>query len=321
MSGLPLPPFDLRQRVGAATSETASVERRLRKAPWWDPDPQAAWLGQGRYLAGLLREHLPTGFELRGARVLDFGCGAGRVLRHLVDDVGDDGELHGVDIDRPSIDWLRVHASPPIHAEYVDNEPGLPYADGSFDLVFAYSVFTHLAEHWAGWLLELHRVLAPDGVLFSSLIGRRTGDELGLTMPAGEAPGMYVTALGNPWELGGPVTVHDQAWIAERWGRAFEIVSHTPRATGQPWPHDILVARRRSTRLTVDDLLAPGDDGVREGLAQRGQLEMLRADSLARRVDFEGRASQIAAEAVQLRAGVEGRVDRRVAELTARRGS
>lgn len=218
MPDLPLPPFALRQRVGGSTSDIATVERRLRQAAWWDPDPAEAWLRQGRYLADILREHLPDDVSLRGARVLDFGCGAGRVLRHFADEVGDDGELHGVDIDRPSIDWLREHASPPFHVACVDEAPRLPHADGSLDVVYAFSVFTHLVEHWAGWLLELRRVLTPGGVLIASLIGRRTGAELRLSMPDVDAPAMYVAGLGNAWDDGGPVTVHDPAWIAERWG-------------------------------------------------------------------------------------------------------
>src|SRR4030095_2388966 len=40
----------------------------------------------------------------------------------------------------------------------------LPFADGSFDVVFAHALFEHLREPLKG-LAEIHRVLAPDGVV------------------------------------------------------------------------------------------------------------------------------------------------------------
>ncbi|MBV9363211.1 MAG: class I SAM-dependent methyltransferase, partial [Solirubrobacterales bacterium] len=44
-------------------------------------------------------------------------------------------------------------------------------AEGYFDLIFAWSVYTHITDRWAEWLLEHHRVLADDGLLFASFIG------------------------------------------------------------------------------------------------------------------------------------------------------
>ena len=131
-------------------SRSASFARRRGGIP----TPRRPWLRQGKFVARTLTDQLPANVSLSGARVLDFGCGAGRVLRHLIEDVGDDGELHGVDIDRPSIDWLQANASPPLHAATCGELPSLPYPDEHFDLVYAMSVFTHLTEHWAGWLLQ-----------------------------------------------------------------------------------------------------------------------------------------------------------------------
>ena len=47
--------------------------------------------------------------------------------------------------------------------------PPLPYADGSFDLIYGVSVFTHLSEeHQRAWLPELRRILKPGGLLLLS---------------------------------------------------------------------------------------------------------------------------------------------------------
>ena len=313
---LPLPPLALRERVGATTFPgDEAAQRQIRRAPWWDPDPAEAWLRQGEFLRGVLREHLPDDLDLKGARVLDFGCGAGRVMRHLVEDVGD-GELRGVDIDRPSIEWLEANACPPLRAAACGERPGLPHPDGHFDLVYVFSVFTHIVEDWAGWLLELRRVLAPKGVLLASVIGRETGDELGLPPLDSEAPGMYATALGNPWDHGGPVVVHDPEWVAERWGRAFDILSHAARVTGDPWPHDVVVMRSRAEDVTEEDLLAPASDG--DGEAWAAQLRMLRAGALGHRAHDEALARRTVEEIARRRAEVEAGASARIAELTRR---
>ena len=55
--------------------------------------------------------------------------------------------------------------------------PALPFADGHFDVVWALSVFTHLVDAWAPWLLELHRVLADDGILIATTIGPRHSEQ------------------------------------------------------------------------------------------------------------------------------------------------
>jgi SAM-dependent methyltransferase len=314
---LPVPPFALRERVGATTFPRSAVsERLIRKAAWWDPDPEQSWLRQGRHLADLVSAQLPTDFELRGAHVLDFGCGAGRVLRHLPEVVGETGALHGVDIDGPSIAWLQANTSPPLHATCCDEKPGLPYPDGQFDLVYAMSVFTHLVEHWAGWLLELRRVLKPGGVLLATVIGRETSAALGL-VSLGDAPGMYARMLGNEWQYGGPVAVHDAAWVAERWGRAFEIVSHAARVTGEPWPHDIVVARRRAGDIGEDALLAPGAGGA-DGEAWIAQLALLRDDAITRRALHGSQVETVLGTIAQGRASVEAHASARLAEVSER---
>ncbi|MEA2218249.1 MAG: hypothetical protein QOJ35_875 [Solirubrobacteraceae bacterium] len=315
----PVPPFELRERVGATTFPTSAVnERLIRRAAWWDPDPAQAWLRQGSFLVERMREQLPADLRLGGARVLDFGCGAGRVLRHLPELVGDGGELHGVDIDAPSIAWLQANAGPSVHAACCDERPGLPYPDGHFDLVYALSVFTHIAGHWAGWLLELRRVLAPGGALLATVIGRTTSAELRLVAPDSDAPGMYVRMLGNAWSHGGPVSIHDAAWVAQRWGRAFDIVSHAARALGEPWPHDIVVARPRAGDVGEDDLLAPGPDGEADGRAWAAQLRLLRDDAVLRRRTYEAQAHDVVEAIGHARAGVEARATERLAELSER---
>ena len=310
MDELPVPPFDLRQRVGAVVVEDPGAMAQLRTAPWWDEDPLTAWLNQGRMLADFLVETDPD--PMAEARVLDFGCGAGRVLRHLV---GRAAELHGAELDEPSVDWLRDHLGDHVQAVLTTEEPGLPYPDDHFDVAYAYSVFTHLTVHWAGWLAELHRVLRPGGVLLASTISPRTAAEFHIPVLPDDTPGVYMVGFGNPWDAGGPVTIHHREWVAEHWGRAFDILEHRDRALPPPWPHDWVVARARPGVVSPDQLLAPGSDAQTEGRARRVQVGLVRADAAGRRGWQVSQGSAVAHEANLARAALAPEVAARAAAL------
>src|SRR5262249_25648586 len=114
---------------------------------------------------------LPPGWDWRGKRVLDFGCGVGRTLRHFVEEARI-GDFQGCDIDPRSVDWLQQNLCPPFTCFLNGDSPPLPVPEASFDLVYAVSVFTHLTSSWAHWLLEVHRVLKPGGLAALTFMGR-----------------------------------------------------------------------------------------------------------------------------------------------------
>ena len=101
--------------------------------------------------------------------VLDFGCGCGRVTRYWADFAG---EVAGSDLSGRAVEWCR-RALPFGRFEPNGLAPPLPFADESFDLVYALSVFTHLtADLQLAWRDELRRVLRPGGRLLISTHGR-----------------------------------------------------------------------------------------------------------------------------------------------------
>src|SRR6185503_21358796 len=56
----------------------------------------------------------------------------------------------------------------------IDPRGALPHSRGFFDVVYAYSVFTHLPEDvQTHWLAEISRVLKPGGVLVATVEPRR----------------------------------------------------------------------------------------------------------------------------------------------------
>ncbi len=103
-------------------------------------------------------------------RVLDFGCGCGRVLAYLRREIA--GELTGSDIDGEAIAWCQENLAEV--GTFVRNEimPPLPFPDATFDLTYAVSVFTHLPKRMErAWLRELTRVTKPGGYLLLTTNG------------------------------------------------------------------------------------------------------------------------------------------------------
>jgi len=176
--GLPVPPGRLRVRVA------------------WTGD--ASWfLESGRRAEASIRAALArqgTAPEELGA-LLDFGCGCGRVTRRWasLDGVGVAGSDTSVD----AVAWCRRNLP---FARFSVNGPAPPlaFADESFDLVYALSVFTHLEEEaQLAWMRELRRVLRPGGLLLVTTHGAAYVDRLTQGERARFARGEVVVRWGE----------------------------------------------------------------------------------------------------------------------------
>lgn len=279
----PFPPAHLVRRVSSVTPDNPYHVALSKRAPWHDVHDLVGTNNEiGRRCADTIRQLLPPGWSFEGKRVLDFGCGIGRTLRHFATDA-EVAEMHGCDIDEPSIDWLRENLSPPFHFARTREEPPLPYGDDSFDLVWAISVFTHLTDSWSRWLLEVRRVLRPGGLFVASFSGR--GYEVAIAGPPWNESwdedriGMNVLLPGNPWDVGGPAVFHSCWWLAEHWGRAFEVLEMRPDglASVPGMGQGIVLMRNDERPVTVEDLEAPSDD-PREVVALVRNREQLAAE-------------------------------------------
>lgn len=98
-------------------------------------------------------------------RVLDFGAASGIMIRWLTDNAKT-GEVWGVDISGEHMIWCQQHLSPPFKFATTTSLPHLPFEDGYFDLIYAGSVFSHIADLAEAWLLELRRITRPGGMLY-----------------------------------------------------------------------------------------------------------------------------------------------------------
>lgn len=120
-------------------------------------------------------------------RVLEVGCGGGRVAIALADYLAASGSYDGFDIDRETIQWCEERITsrfPNFRFRWADlysahynptatvkaEEYRFPYPDASFDVCFLASVFTHmLPRDVAHYLHEIARVLRPGGRCLMSL--------------------------------------------------------------------------------------------------------------------------------------------------------
>ena len=248
----PVPPVRLRSRVGSGVSL-----------------PVFVGTGQGsvRALEQALRDN---GATMQGAgRILDFGCGCGRIVAgllfgQLVDEHAT--EIHGCDVDAEAVAWCERHLRP---ARFAVNgfAPPLPYEDAHFDVLYSSSIFTHLPEAQGdAWLREIERVLAPGGHALVTVAGEamfdaaRSGDtpsnsrdfsqRLG-AMPDVRTEGIvfepYVRSRWNEGDFPGiddtyGVTYHSREYVREHWGEVLEVLDHRPKAMN--YLQDLVVLRK-----------------------------------------------------------------------------
>jgi SAM-dependent methyltransferase len=94
-------------------------------------------------------------------RVLVAGCGNGHEALHIRQNL--DAIVTGVDIDQQWNPGFGVGV--PDFALRTESILDLPFADGSFDLVFYHHVIEHVSDP-AGSVEELARVLVPGGIIY-----------------------------------------------------------------------------------------------------------------------------------------------------------
>jgi SAM-dependent methyltransferase len=251
----PYPPLELAARVGGLKNRGSPLE---------------AYEQLGAGTKRTLLDLLPDGWSFEGKRALDFGCGAGRTLRHFLAEA-ERGELWGADIDAASVEWLQAELCPPLNAMRCEREPPLGLEYATFDLIWAVSVFTHLTDNSIPWLLELHRLLKPEGLLIATFMGRWHSESL-LNEPWDEDRiGMNVLRHDRGWDEGGPLVLMSDWWVRAHWGRAFEVLGI--ESVGQSWA----LLRKLDVELTTEDLERPADD-PRELEALRHNLHQLQRE-------------------------------------------
>ena len=101
-------------------------------------------------------------------RALDFGCGTGRLIGAL--DFGS-SKVTGVDVGKRVVDFT-AKAYPHHDILHTELLPPLPFDNCNFDLIYSFSVFSHLSKDVENeWLKELARVATFDGLILITIQG------------------------------------------------------------------------------------------------------------------------------------------------------
>ena len=235
MTSLPLPPPELQYHV--FSRDVTSEE----------------FLNVGRQCADSLEQALARhGLETsQFQRILDFGCGSARVLRHFAP-LFEGREFHGTDVARSVIDWDRANI-PGMTFHHNAEDPPLGFADGYFDYIWSISVFSHLPEPMAvRWLSHLRQILRPGGIALITIHGMfRFNEDIarGCIRPEAtremDSRGFtYVQAFTDrmlpDWYQNAFMT---EDYARGLFGEYFDVLDYLPR--GMSGRQDILVLRGR----------------------------------------------------------------------------
>ena len=171
-------------------------------------------------------------------RVLDFGCGCGRVLSRMPGN--GNPRYFGVDLRDDALQWLRETMP---EGTFVPGKsmPPLDLEPGNFDLIYAVSVLTHLTqEQERAWLDEWHRLLKAGGYVFATF---RAEDWVEQFAYENQRPAIRKEWSENDgfcyqkhryWEGIFPEfysgTYHTVDYVRANWGKQFEIVEILPAA-------------------------------------------------------------------------------------------
>ena len=107
----------------------------------------------------------------RPVTVCEWGCGPGRIVRHLPELLPQGSKVFGTDYNLRSIAWCSTNLAT---AEFRTNglAPPLPLETGQIDLLYAISIFTHLSERMHDeWFKEILRVVRPGGIILLTVHG------------------------------------------------------------------------------------------------------------------------------------------------------
>ncbi|HRG69590.1 MAG: class I SAM-dependent methyltransferase [Saprospiraceae bacterium] len=120
------------------------------------------------WILNLISNHIDLNKQIK---ILDWGCGPSRVIRHLPQLLKDKSIIYGSDYNEDTISWNTRNI---FGINFIKNDliPPLKFENNYFDVVYSISVFTHLSEKlFLPWIIELNRILKHGGILIFTLHG------------------------------------------------------------------------------------------------------------------------------------------------------
>jgi SAM-dependent methyltransferase len=223
---LPIPPASLRAQIGPRHADTAFFLRSGQE--------------HAELVRNLLSEQGASMEELDA--ILDWGCGCGRVMRHWSSLTRT--RVFGCDINPRMVGWCDANLAF-AEVSVTALEPPMRYEESSFDLIYAFSVFTHLSEELQHeWIRECLRVLKPGGYLMLSTMGeyyltlQRLDDSERAAFADGKLVVLYEGAAGTSLCS----AYHPPSYVHGQLASEFDVVAFRPAVEGGR--HDVHLLRK-----------------------------------------------------------------------------
>lgn len=204
---------------------------------------EEVFVKQGTLMARAIRDAIETytGKPIKRSKILDFGCGVGRVALPLYHYFKKPDVC--ADVDPTVIRYLRTQM-PDARCRVTKFDPPLPFGNNAFDVVFSVSIWTHLnAESSDAWLAEIKRILRPGGYAFLTtsnypVLEVRRQNPISAEMGWDKVTDEMLKEKGFIFIQGGSsrgtgtygLTSHDPDFIRRDWARFMPVVDILPGA-------------------------------------------------------------------------------------------
>lgn len=145
-----------------------------------------------RYVTPFLRR---MGFDPRGRRALEIGCGIGRIARPMAEEFA---HYTGVDVSPEMVAKASAYRLPRAEFRAVSGGALEGIADASVDFVFSFAVFQHVPDRDAivNYFRETARVLRPGGIFRLHMKGLWTARAGALLVEAGRSINPRLLRMG-----------------------------------------------------------------------------------------------------------------------------
>ncbi len=227
-------------------ARTPSTGHRMEWTPerisaywdWWSRRDIAADEYFARQVGGVIAGLLAEARPLAGASVLDFGCGPGHLIPHLLD-AG--ASVSAADVSRGAIEEVLKRfsgrrgwvAARPISAAGSGCRAEFP--DASFDAVCCLETIEHLPERDAPALVaELVRLCRPGGVLLLTTPDEENLAKSTVYCPECAAEFHKVQHLSR-WSAKSLASVLQAAGLTPLFCAGLDLVAMRPSPLGPPW--------------------------------------------------------------------------------------
>ena len=245
----------------AATRDAAPLPQ-TKDREFYHGDAHAAWWLSGfqdmRSIEAAAVKHGTFAFE--DCRYFELGCASGRVVRHMAHQTN--AEVWCSDINLRHTEWVRKYLPSNIRTFNNAAFPYLPLESNYFDIVSAFSVFTHIDDLELMWMAELARVLAPGGIAYLTVQTENTWEQYrnqwirdNLEPMAGAIPDFAINAelFEGPlpqektvfwWqtrEIYNSTVFHTIKYIEREWGRFLKVKEIIPNGSTY---QDVVILRK-----------------------------------------------------------------------------